>query len=197
MKDLTQGQQLVVEQLVAELTNLNESQYIKHEIDRRITLAREDAQDLFNRIKEEMGECTLAQEFCKMASNIDIALDFNDDESNDWLTKEQFVDNKDWATSRRGNKVSELYVTESDIEFSATELGSQTSGYNLKCYDGYAVGSNGLVSIRVAYPRLSDMSDTAKNDCLWCRYGKDAKLYDIHFGDVMMAKGKLESFKLL
>ncbi len=53
-------------------------------IERRIRLAREDAQELFDRIKQELGESALGQELSALASNIDIALDLNDDESNDW-----------------------------------------------------------------------------------------------------------------
>lgn len=53
-------------------------------IERRIKLAREDSQELFDRIQQELGESALGQELSSLASNIDIALDLNDDESNDW-----------------------------------------------------------------------------------------------------------------
>ena len=56
-------------------------------IDRRIRLAREDAQELFTRIREELGDSDLGHELSVLASNIDIALDLDDDESNYWKFK--------------------------------------------------------------------------------------------------------------
>lgn len=93
------------------------------------------------------------------------------------------------------------YVTESDIDFYAPELGSQTSGYHFKCYDAFAVADNGIVQIKVTYPFLYQiLNDKSKSDeCLSYRYGGDHSkyAYELHFGDVMMKYGKLESFKLL
>lgn len=197
MKDLTQGQQLVVEQLVAELTNLNESQYNKHEIDRRITLAREDAQDLFKRIKEQLGESVVAQELSAIASNIDIALDLNDNESDNWLTKEQYESNESWATSRRG-AVASKWVTESDIELDFSALGSQKDGYNLQCFDGFARGDNGVVQVELRYPKFSDLNGEELIDAFRNRYYyTPVSESDVHFGDIMMKMSKLESFRLL
>lgn len=91
-----------------------------------------------------------------------------------------------------------VYVTESDIEFGANELGSQTSGYHFKCYDGYAIGDNRVLEIKVIYPKLSEMNDARKEECLCFRYSNHLEdKYNIHFGDVMLYKGKLESFKVL
>lgn len=100
-------------------------------------------------------------------------------------------------TNENGRK--ELYVLETEIEFSAPELGSQTSGYDFKCYDGYAVGENEVVEIIVTYPKMIDLTQSEVDDCLYFRYGSDHKKYDyeIHFGDVMMLKSKLKSFRLL
>ncbi len=89
------------------------------------------------------------------------------------------------------------YVSESDIEFYAPELGSQTSGYHFRCYDGYGIADNGILEIKVKYPKISELSDKDKMDCLTYRYSTDAKDFEVHFGDVMMSKGKLESFKVL
>jgi hypothetical protein len=58
-------------------------------MERRIRLAREDAQKLFTRIQQDLGDSILGQELSALASNIDIALDLNDDESNDWKLKNE------------------------------------------------------------------------------------------------------------
>jgi hypothetical protein len=90
-----------------------------------------------------------------------------------------------------------VYVTESDIEFSANELGSQTSGYHFKCYDGYAIGDNRVLEIKVIYPKLAEIGEVFKEECMSFRYGRLEFGYNIHFGDIMLYKGKLESFKVL
>ncbi len=93
------------------------------------------------------------------------------------------------------------FVTESDIEFSAPEIGSQTSGYHFKCYDGYAIGDNGILEIKLSYPFLYQINaDESKlNECLVNRYGNDHYKYgyEVHFGDIMLRYGKLDSFKIL
>ena len=90
-----------------------------------------------------------------------------------------------------------VYVTESDIEFGANELGSQTSGYHFKCYDGYAIGDNRVLEIKVIYPKLAEIGEVFKEECMSFRYGLLEFGYNIHFGDIMLYKGKLESFKVL
>lgn len=117
------------------------------------------------------------------------------------LTKEQqlMVESLVAHFTNENGRKEEPYVLEMEIEFSAPELGSQTSGYDFKCYDGYAVGENEVVEIIVTYPKMIDLTYSEVDACMDFRYGSDHMRYDyeIHFGDVMMLKSKLKSFRLL
>jgi hypothetical protein len=153
--------------------------YPKNFVERRIKFALEDLDKVRTKISVELLGEDRFDEVWTSLNNIQIALDFNSDEADTWKLS------------------SELYVCEYDIEFSAPELGSQTSDYDFKCYDGYATANNGILELKVSYPKISEMNENQKLDCLEYRYGSDASKYNIHFGDVMMCKGKLESFKVL
>jgi hypothetical protein len=117
------------------------------------------------------------------------------------LTKEQqlMVESLVAHFTNENGKKEEPYVLETDIDFSAPELGKQHSGYDFKCYDGYAVGENEVVEIIVTYPKMIDLTYSEVDACMDFRYGSDHMRYDyeIHFGDVMMLKSKLKSFRLL
>lgn len=103
------------------------------------------------------------------------------------------------AEFKRINDVANPYVMETDISLTFTELVKcdQTEYYDIKCYDGYAIAKNGFVSAYLTYPKISELSDDEKNDCLNYRYGSESKYLNVHFGDVMMRKSKLDSFKIL
>ncbi len=105
------------------------------------------------------------------------------------------------AEFKRINDVANPYVMETDISLTFTELVKcdQTDYYDIKCYDGYAIANNGFISAYLTYPKLSEMSESEKIDCLNYRYYKVERenVEDISFGDVMMRKSKLDSFKIL
>lgn len=65
--------------------------------------------------------------------------------------------------------------------------------YNLLCFDGYAIGSNGIYNVVMKYPKLWELSDEQINDVMSYGFGSDWKKdkdLTICFSDVMMLYGR-------
>lgn len=89
------------------------------------------------------------------------------------------------------------FILETDIELSLPK--NKQATYNLKCYDGYAIGERTCdnekapKSIRMEYPKLEEvLASTKKTERILdyrCLYDLEAK--DIHYGDIMITFGKV------
>lgn len=69
--------------------------------------------------------------------------------------------------------------------------------YDMKCYDGYSEGTRNEFEderfpyrIKMTYPKLSELTDEEKLECLLYR-GIEDKSIECNYGDVMMLHGKV------
>jgi hypothetical protein len=90
------------------------------------------------------------------------------------------------------------FVWETEIDLTFEGLGSQNEGYDVKCFDGYAIANNGIIEVNLSYPFMYQFDAEQIKDIYRYRYSNDPEnKYEITFGDIMMKHSKLESFKIL
>lgn len=80
---------------------------------------------------------------------------------------------------------------------------SDEHSYDCKCYDGWAIGElsdpedeNAPVRVRLKYPRIEEVLGNEELADYVMRYrglNNGGGMPDIHYGDIMMALGKIET----
>jgi hypothetical protein len=91
------------------------------------------------------------------------------------------------------------FILETDIEVSLPFSKNNQATYNLKCYDGYAIGERTCdnekapKTIRMEYPTLEEvLASTKKTERILDYRGLyDLEAKDIHYGDIMITFGKV------
>lgn len=111
---------------------------------------------------------------------------------------------------KRVLKESNRFIQEEDVLLQDENIfgDSDEHRYNCRCYDGWAIGvlsdiedKNAPKKVRLKYPKLKEVLDNEKMANYVMTYRglnvKDAhkegfEPFDIHYGDVMMALGKID-----
>ena len=113
---------------------------------------------------------------------------------------------------KRVLKESNRFIQEEDVLLQDKDIFGDNNehSYNCRCYDGWAIGvlsdiedKNAPKQVRLKYPKLKEVLDDEEmtnyvmtyrglND-EDCAYKEGFEPFDIHYGDIMMALGKIDS----
>lgn len=65
--------------------------------------------------------------------------------------------------------------------------------FDLLCFDGYAMGSNGIINVVMKYPKLHELTDEQINSVMEYSFGSNwvRENLNICYNDVMMVYGKV------
>ena len=84
-----------------------------------------------------------------------------------------------------------IYVNSIELNIPQAE---GNNDFDMLCFDGYAMGSNGIINVVMKYPSLWELSEQQINDVMSYGFGSDWKKdkdLTICFSDVMMLYGKV------
>jgi hypothetical protein len=86
-----------------------------------------------------------------------------------------------------------VYVSGIELNISQAQTSEETENYELLCFDGYAMGSNGILNVVMKYPALSQLSEEQMDKAMTYSFGRDWEKEGlaICFRDVMMLYGKV------
>jgi len=69
----------------------------------------------------------------------------------------------------------------------------ENNDFDMLCYDGYAVGSNGIINVTMKYPMLWEISDKKIDMAMQYRFGDDWRKegLKVSYSDIMMSFGEV------
>lgn len=79
------------------------------------------------------------------------------------------------------------------IELNIPNQTLENNDFDMLCYDGYAIGSNGIINVVMKYPKLWELSDKAIDIAMQYRFGEYWKKegLSVCYSDIMMSYGKV------
>jgi hypothetical protein len=88
-------------------------------------------------------------------------------------------------------KLKPIYVNSIELNIPQVE---DDNDFDMLCFDGYAMGSNGVLNVVMKYPAMSELSEYKIDKLMEYSFGKhwkEDKNLTICFSDVMMLYGKV------
>jgi len=87
-------------------------------------------------------------------------------------------------------KLKPVYVNSIELDIPQIE---DNNDFDMLCFDGYAMGSNGVINVVMKYPAMSELSEEQVDNVMTYSFGSNWKKDDLImcYNDVMMLYGKV------